>query len=540
MPVQSSLVRFQLSGGVANENPNLSLGSDISVATNRNIVSNFLHNLFDEVTNAESVTGEYEVRHFYYRNGADFKVKNAKLIVLADQTSIWSKLEFAKGTANNGNVEQSVPDENTLPVGISDSNWKIPNTLNPLVLGDVEAGSTASIWVRRKVEVGALIVKNEKVTIRIIADPVIPTAPPIICTGNTHYDATTNSCVPNEEDPDPDCPDGQHKDSNGVCVPNDGFPCPDGEHLEGNQCVPDGSPPVPEQVTVAIVGDIGCSSNADTVVFSVGAVADLDMFVANGDISYASTIDCFMEMLDQHSDTVPLNEITKITIGNHDDEEDGSSQLRQSFISAFGIPSGGYYSFDLQNIHFLMMDTQSSYAVNSAQYNFARNDLIAASQAANIDWIVVCYHKPSMTISSDHAALTDFRDIYHPLFDTYHVDFVISGHNHNMQRTHPVRHNTSSPTSPTVVSTGTTSETVNNIYIDVDGRVFVVSGAGGRAHDSLGSPPSHYAFGDDENFGFFGMAWFNNNKSVTCQFFTAEENTANIEELDSFIVHKSQ
>ena len=63
MPVLDLLVRFQISGGASNENPHLSLGGDVSTAPLRNIVSNFLHGFFDEVTNTEAVSGEYEYRH---------------------------------------------------------------------------------------------------------------------------------------------------------------------------------------------------------------------------------------------------------------------------------------------------------------------------------------------------------------------------------------------------------------------------------------------------------------------------------------------
>ena len=96
MPVKDPDVAFVISGGTTNENPNLSLGSDISTATGRNIRDNFLHNLFDEVINTEAVSGEYEYRHFYFRNRKDYKVKNVRFFVIGDQTSIWSKVEFAR------------------------------------------------------------------------------------------------------------------------------------------------------------------------------------------------------------------------------------------------------------------------------------------------------------------------------------------------------------------------------------------------------------------------------------------------------------
>jgi len=185
------------------------------------------------------------------------------------------------------------------------------------------------------------------------------------------------------------------------------------------------------------------------------------------------------------------------------------------------------------------MDTQSSYSTSSAQYNFARNDLIAASQNASIDWIIVCYHKPSMTMPTDHAALTDFRNIYHPMFDTYHVDLVVNGHNHNMQCTFPVRHNASAPTNPTVVTQGTVLPDTNRVYTNPDGRIFIVVGSGGRQHDSLGSMPVYYDFGDDEHYGLLLLGWFNNNKSVTGAFFSTAANTANAEELYSFSINKT-
>jgi predicted phosphodiesterase len=460
-------------------------------------------------------------------------------VVLADTTSIWSKVEFAKGTTPNGLVEQAVPDENTAPAGISETDWRIPSSTSPLLLGDVEALSSASIWLRRRVEPGSLIARNEKVVIRIIADPPPPTAPPITCPAGQHYDTTTQQCEDDEEPPDPECPQGQHLE-NGICVDNTGTPCPDGQHLENGQCVPDGSPPPQNQVRVVIVGDIGCNDSADTVLDTVSSSTDMNLFIANGDISYSSTIDCFMDLLEGYSEIVDIKSLTKISIGNHDDEEDGSAGLRRDFIEAFGIPSVGYYSFNIQNIHFLIMDTQSGYGNGSAQHTFVKNDLLQASQSASIDWIVVCYHKPTYTIPTDHAGLSDFRNVYHPLFDLYKVDLVVSGHNHNMQRTHPIKFNASSPSNPTIVSTGTSSGEVVSIYNNPDGRIFAICGSGGRARDSLGSMPSYFRFGNDDNYGVLDLLWFNNNKSMQGLFVRATHTPEEeVEILDSFRVNKT-
>jgi predicted phosphohydrolase len=254
------------------------------------------------------------------------------------------------------------------------------------------------------------------------------------------------------------------------------------------------------------VGDLGCNDNAGTVMAAAEALnlsvpdfdttgpTALDIFLANGDLSYASSIDCFVDEVAQHD----LASITKVTIGNHDAAEDGSDSIGQEALSTYGLPATGYYSFTIQNVHFLAMNTQISYSASSAQRTFVAADLAAAASNSNIKWIIVYYHKPSLTASSNHSALTDFRDIYHPLFDQYKVDLVIAGHNHGMQRSWPIKHNTSSPTSPTIMSTAS-----NNIFTNIDGRIFIVAGAGGRSHHSISSPPSYIPFTNDNDYGLF-------------------------------------
>ncbi len=111
----------------------------------------------------------------------------------------------------------------------------------------------------------------------------------------------------------------------------------------------------------------------------------------------------------------------KISIGNHDDL---SSQL-QSLNLNFGVPDSQgrqYYSFNHQNIHFIVLATEQPFGVGSAQYDFVKNDIQAAYADPNIDWIVPFFHRP---IVNPPTALApepnDFRDIYMPLFEQYGV-----------------------------------------------------------------------------------------------------------------------
>lgn len=534
MVVKDQDVAFVKSGGSSNTNQNLSLGGDVSVISpGRNFTDNFLHNVFDEVTNDEAVSGEYEYRHAYYRNRKTYKVKNVRLFVVSDQTGPYSKIEFAKGTAPNGFIEQALIDENTGPAGISDSDWKIPSSVSPILLGDVEAGSTASFFMRRKVEVGALIAELETITIRIVVDPTIAPPSEVECPDGSHYDSQNDQCVQDPEPPDDTCPEGQHRDLFGICVDNTGQPCPDGQILQNGQCVDISTPPPPpEPVKILVTGDIGCNNDAEDVINTVPLFAP-DMFIANGDLSYSSTINCFMDLLDENN----LIEITKITIGNHDDEEDGSSRLRQNFTSIFQIPSLGYYGTTIQNVHIIFMDTQSDYSLNSPQYIAVRSDLQGAQINPSIDWIVVCYHKPSLTAPSDHAPLTDFRDIYHPLFNQYKVDLVIASHNHNMQRSFMIRYNPSNPSNPTIVNAAS-SKHYFNLNEFLNAQMFFVVGSGGRALDNISSKPAYMDYINDEDFGLLVLEF--DNKILRASFVSTGEEEADINDLDVVIIDKTK
>lgn len=62
------------------------------------------------------------------------------------------------------------------------------------------------------------------------------------CQEHEHWDDTQQKCVPDLPPPPPECPEGQHKDENGNCIP-DVVECPPGQHKDASgNCVPD-SPP---------------------------------------------------------------------------------------------------------------------------------------------------------------------------------------------------------------------------------------------------------------------------------------------------------
>jgi predicted MPP superfamily phosphohydrolase len=268
------------------------------------------------------------------------------------------------------------------------------------------------------------------------------------------------------------------------------------------------------------VGDWGCTSNTN---MTVNNVLDKkpELVLALGDYSYNRTSDdCWFKIVN------PINEKMKIAIGNHDHR--GIGQLNR-YMNHFGLKEQ-YYSFDYQNIHFIALSTEIPYNATSAQYKFVKSDLSNATSNQNIDWIVVYYHRPMYTLPSTHAAISALRSTYHPLFEQYGVDLVLQGHNHNYQRTYPIKFTSTDPSHPIETTTNTTS------YTYPDGQIFVTVGTGGidlyPFTDPKGSE-KYYYIKQYLGFGILSVDTTNNGRTLTGKFYA---NDGNI--IDQFTIVK--
>jgi len=250
------------------------------------------------------------------------------------------------------------------------------------------------------------------------------------------------------------------------------------------------TPPPSEESFVpfnfAAAGDWGCNSNTGKNVKSIIS-KEPELVLGLGDYSYEADADCWLQSIS------PVNDKMKITIGNHDSDEEEGPEITVQLLDHFKL-NKQYYSFNKGNVFFLVMSTQDSYSKNSQQFNFVKQELEKVSNDPNIDWIVVYYHKPMYASSTKHEGLTSFRDIYHPLFDQYKVDLVLAGHNHNYQRTFPLHFNEADSNIPIIVNKN------SNTYNQIGAPIFITSGTGGVGLHSLGTQAEFNAI----QFGKFG------------------------------------
>jgi acid phosphatase type 7 len=151
---------------------------------------------------------------------------------------------------------------------------------------------------------------------------------------------------------------------------------------------------------------------------------------------------------------IPIN-------GNHEND------LAMSFAN-WALPGDGpyaetYASFDVGNAHFTMIDDQQigedpTGTEAMAQLRWVDQDLAAANgDRANHPFIVVIGHR-CMYSSSTHGTDSDVlaaRASLVPIYDRYSVDLVVNGHDHDYERSKPLKAG-SPPGGAPVVGAGTT------------------------------------------------------------------------------------
>jgi predicted phosphodiesterase len=251
------------------------------------------------------------------------------------------------------------------------------------------------------------------------------------------------------------------------------------------------------------VGDWGCNSNTRSTVNNIVG-KNTELVLGLGDFSYESTANCWLNIVD------PIDHKMKISIGNHDDI---SSSLLNQYMNHFGL-SKQFYSFNYQNVHFVVMSTELTYTAGSEQYNFVNNDLSNAAADPNIDWIVVLYHRVAYSSPTTHSGLPTLRDTYHPLFDKYGVDVVLQGHNHNYQRSYPIKYNSNNPSSPIIADANT------NNYNDPQGQIFATVGTGGIGFYGLSGRSSYIVYQQSSNFGFLNIDVIEGGTKLTAKFYS--------------------
>ncbi|MFQ5599419.1 MAG: metallophosphoesterase [Candidatus Krumholzibacteriia bacterium] len=182
-------------------------------------------------------------------------------------------------------------------------------------------------------------------------------------------------------------------------------------------------------------GDSGKGNSSQYSLVPAMVKAGADFMIHAGDVIYpdGETKDFDPKYF------VPYQEFLRntpvwLTPGNHDYH----TQNAKPYLDAFHLPRNNpagderYYSFDYGQAHFVCVDTNQEF--DQTFFDWLREDL-----AATTTWKFVFMHHPPYSCGQ-HGSSHYVRNQLAALLETYDVDVVFAGHDHDYQRSHPLLH----------------------------------------------------------------------------------------------------
>ncbi len=251
--------------------------------------------------------------------------------------------------------------------------------------------------------------------------------------------------------------------------------------------------------TFLFVSDIASADEKDAVVWNktlsaaVKTVPNAEMMILGGDSVYVGGNDDQWSMALDGSNSVFLNLPVMTAAGDKEPCEVGA-------LRYFNLPvadkeldarSGSYYSFDRENVHFIVLNTNDRTeggSLSSSQSTWLKKDLADNEDA---QWTVVLMHEPAYnadgTMNTLRTQLLGYKGI----------DLILEGNDKIYARSHVLSEDTPRPYQDRILKKiGSKSY---ETYIDVNGLVSVLGGtAGGTPVKASGEKSELYdtVYGD--------------------------------------------
>jgi hypothetical protein len=165
----------------------------------------------------------------------------------------------------------------------------------------------------------------------------------------------------------------------------------------------------------------------------------------------------------------------------------------------------------------------------SKQYEYIKNDLEKVSKKQSSNWIIVHNHKAFYSTRNDMEIAEELRNTYHPLFEKYDVDLVISSHNQYYERTFPLLYNQQDDQEPIITDNSEFS------YNNPNGIIFLTVGTAGDELQDIVDNEDYYMI-QEEEYGFLNLKLDNEGKTLVGEFRTGGNND---DILDNFELTKS-
>jgi regulation of enolase protein 1 (concanavalin A-like superfamily) len=201
-------------------------------------------------------------------------------------------------------------------------------------------------------------------------------------------------------------------------------------------------------------GDSGTGSSQQHAVAAAMRADTFDFAVHTGDMVYGNSggtgTATFGTMNDWffavYQDWLRVRPMFPVP-GNHDSRAENNHGV--PYLASFVLPENGasttypdhaerYYSFDYGPVHVVALDSELAFqdsARRAEQLAWLQADLSSTTQP----WKVAVVHRPPYSSGMEHGSDTAIRAAFGPLFEQHGVQLVLTGHDHDYERTLPLR-----------------------------------------------------------------------------------------------------
>lgn len=313
----------------------------------------------------------------------------------------------------------------------------------------------------------------------------------------------------------------------------------------GSFTVEDGS----QETSFIHIGDPQAQSAAQydtfaTLIEKAYEMYDSDFIIDTGDnVDHGDNFRQWQWFLDGASDTL-MNTVLMSAAGNHEDK--GTNAIDKNFVYSNvpeqDVTTGIYCSFDYNNIHFAILNTNNlddDDSLNDEQVEWLKEDM-AKSDA---DWKFVAFHKAMYSNGSHYKDddVCEIRDELCRLMPELGIDMVFQGHDHVYLRTDSMVNNW-------VEKVNTTTTEFNGKTYEVKqsplGTVYVISGCSGvkvynQKEASLTDKyfPRAEVIRDVDDSVFSGVHIVGD--TLYFDAYTVDAKTGETENIDSFAIQKT-
>lgn len=171
MSILASDIKFLLSGGAANEDPNAALGGIISATE---VVDDTLQNLFANITGAQHTAGATKYRCIYIKNNSAESAANVKVYLNSNTPGVDSAITIGLDLAGVGDgastgVADTVANEDTAP-SPAVTFTSADGFANALSVGAMTAGQVIAVWVKLVITAGSTAQANDNAVIKVSVD----------------------------------------------------------------------------------------------------------------------------------------------------------------------------------------------------------------------------------------------------------------------------------------------------------------------------------------------------------------------------------